>query len=141
MEITYENSITVTDYNNLRTSAGWTALPEKQASAGLSNSDYVIAAKDEGKTVGMARVLTDGGCVAYILDVVVLPEYQGKGIGKIMMQRIMTFLQDRLDSGEICNLGLMAAKGKEGFYKNLGFGERPNDQHGAGMTMWMKREN
>lgn len=34
---------------------------------------------------------------------------------------------------------LVAAKGKEGFYKKLGFEERPNEQLGSGMSQWIRR--
>jgi hypothetical protein len=33
-------------------------------------------------------------------------------------------------------INLMAARGKEGFYKKFGFIERPNDEKGAGMSQW-----
>jgi GNAT superfamily N-acetyltransferase len=140
MEIRYDNSITVTEYNNLRSSAGWGMLPTKQAQSGIDRSDYIIAAKKEDKTIGMARVLTDSGCVALILDVVVLPEYQGNGIGNAMLQMIMSYIERNLDEGEIAYVALMAAKGKEGFYQKFGFEERPNDHHGAGMTQWIKKQ-
>lgn len=137
MDIIYDHLLSVTDYNNLRNSAGWKLLSTKQAEAGLANSAYVVAAKKEGNTIGMARVITDGGAVFYIQDVAVLPEYQGNGIGKTMLQMIMTFLYSKLEKGDIIQVGLMAAKGKEVFYKSFGFIERPNDQLGAGMTQWI----
>jgi N-acetylglutamate synthase-like GNAT family acetyltransferase len=114
-------------------------LPIKQAQSGIDRSDYIIAAKKEDKTIGMARVLTDSGCVALILDVVVLPEYQGNGIGNTMLRMIMSYIERNLDEGEIAYVALMAAKGKEGFYQKFGFEERPNDHHGAGMTQWIKK--
>ncbi|MDF2944299.1 MAG: GCN5-related N-acetyltransferase [Herbinix sp.] len=139
MNIRYEGTITVSDYNYLRSTAGWGMLPLKQAQAGIDRSDFLVVAKEEDKTIGMARVITDGGCVALILDVVVLPEYQGKGIGKTILQMILSYIENNLDTGEIAYVALMAAKGKEGFYQKLGFEERPNDHHGAGMTQWIKK--
>lgn len=139
MEIRYDNSITVTDYNNLRSSAGWGMLPTKQAQSGIDRSDCIIVAKEMDRTVGMARVLSDGGCVTLILDVVVLPEYQGNGIARVMLEKIMTYIKSNLDQGEIAYVALMAAKGKEGFYQKFGFEERPNDHLGAGMTQWIKK--
>jgi GNAT superfamily N-acetyltransferase len=88
----------------------------------------------------MSRVLTDGGCVALILDVVVLPEYQGKGIGRDLMLSVMKYINDRLDPNEVSHVCLMAAKGKEDFYKKFGFEERPNDKSGAGMTQCIKKD-
>lgn len=140
LNIMYDHNLDVTDYNNLRDSAGWGRIPEKQARAGLSRSDFVIAAKDGERTVGMSRVLTDGGCVALILDVVVHPEYQGKGIGRTLMQSVMNYINNRIAQGEVGHICLMAAKGKEDFYKKFGFEERPNEKQGAGMTQWIYKD-
>jgi hypothetical protein len=52
----------------------------------------------------------------------------------------MTYINDRLEPNEVSHICLMAAKGKEGFYKKFGFEERPNDKSGAGMTLWIKKE-
>ena len=49
-----------------------------------------------------------------IFDVVLLPEFQGKGIGKEIIRR----LADRSTSQKVL---LYAAPGKEGFYSKLGF--------------------
>lgn len=138
--IRYDHNLEVADYNKLRASAGWGTMPEKQAQAGLNRSDFVIAAKNDHETIGMSRVLTDGGCVALILDVVVLPQYQGHGIGRALMQAVMAYIEGRIDEGEVSHICLMAAKGKEGFYKKFGFEERPNDKSGAGMTKWIRKE-
>ncbi|MDF2486225.1 MAG: family N-acetyltransferase [Herbinix sp.] len=140
MNIIYDNNLKVIDYNHLRTSVGWSPVPEKQAQAGINGCGFLIAAKDGDKTVGMSRVLTDGGCVALILDVVVLPEYQGQGIGRTLMQEVMNYINTRLGEDEVSHICLMAAKGKEGFYQKFGFELRPNDKSGAGMTQWIKRE-
>lgn len=139
MDISYVNTISVTDYNNLRVSAGWGPIPEKQAQAGIDNSTYKVAAIVDGRTVGMVRLITDGGCVNFIQDVVVLPEYQRQSIGMTMLQMVMDYIKDHLQTGEIAYVGLMAAMGKEDFYKKFGFEERPNDHHGAGMTQWIRK--
>jgi len=36
-------------------------------------------------------------------------------------------------------INLMAAKGRESFYKQFGFVERPNEEFGAGMTQWIPK--
>lgn len=65
-----------------------------------------------------------------------LPEYQGKGIGKKLMDKIMGYFDRRGIRDAM--IGLMAAKGKEGFYKKYGFMTRPNKKHGAGMCIFRK---
>lgn len=137
MRVTYDNILPVADYNYLREAVGWGGLSQKQAETGIKNSAYVVAAKADGKTIGMARVISDGGYVYYIADVVVHPDYQGNKIGKTMMQMIMAYLKDHRSEDEKLSINLMAAKGKESFYKQFGFLERPSDQFGAGMCQWI----
>ena len=140
MSILYVNTITVPDYNNLRAAVGWGAIAEKQAQVGIDNCTCLVAARTDGKTVGMARLISDGGYIAFIADVIVLPEFQKQGIGKAMMNRIMEHVSRNLQIGDCVYIGLMASKGKEGFYKQFGFEERPNDTRGAGMTLWISKE-
>ena len=85
MNITYTNSVSAEDCNKLRNSAGWPQMHLDQIRTGLKNSAYIVAAKDGNITIGMARIVSDGGYVVFIVDVLVLPEYQRKGIGKTMM--------------------------------------------------------
>lgn len=138
MNITYENSIPVKEYNKLRELVGWGAFSEKQAKKGLENSAYIVAAKQEEHVVGTVRVIYDGGSVAFVVDVMVAPNYQGRGIGQCMVKRLMAYLKSCLDPGDMIFVGLMAAKGKEGFYEQFGFIDRPNDSMGPGMVMWLR---
>lgn len=73
---------------------------------------------DEARLVGFGRAISDGSTQAAIYDIVVLPEYQGKGLGKLLMTRLL----DRLAG---CNVILYANPGKEGFYAGLGFRPMP----------------
>ena len=58
-----------------------------------------------------------------------LPQYQGNGIGKRIMDDVITYIEENVASGSF--VGLMAAKGVSGFYGKYGFRERPSD--GPGM--------
>ena len=69
---------------------------------------------EDSQLIGFGRAISDGEYQGAIYDVAVLPEDQGKGVGKIIMQTIL----DRLPH---CNLILYATPGMEGFYKKLGF--------------------
>ncbi|KAE9370710.1 hypothetical protein N431DRAFT_343345 [Stipitochalara longipes BDJ] len=59
------------------------ALPE-------SSSD--IAGRDSPTQVGFARLITDESTFAYLTDVFIIPEYQGKGLGKWLMECINEIL-------------------------------------------------
>ena len=139
VNFTYGNTFSVEDYAFLRASAGWRALHPEQAKAGIDGSAFLVAALDGEKTVGIARLIWDGGYGALIKDVLVLPEYQGKGIGKEMVKRILGFLENQLKPGYGIAVDLMAAKGKEGFYEQFGFASHPNEHRGAGMELWLTK--
>ncbi|MFZ0449262.1 MAG: GNAT family N-acetyltransferase [Desulfatiglandaceae bacterium] len=66
------------------------------------------------RLVGFGRAISDGACQAAIYDCAVLPEFQGKGIGKTIVNSILSQLSH-------CNLILYASPGKEGFYQKHGF--------------------
>jgi len=138
--ITYTDEISIEDYAMLRASAGWYALSPAQMRAALRNSAFLVAAQDGERTVGMTRLMSDGGYFAVVLDVVVLPEYQGRGIGREMMARAIQHIKDGLQPGEHSYTILTSAPGKEGFYEKMGFHCVPNGDEGAGFTLRMKGE-
>ncbi len=70
---------------------------------------------EASRLIGFGRAISDGEYQGAIYDVAVLPEAQGKGIGKVIIQTILDRLQN-------CNIILYAAPGMEGFYRKLGFG-------------------
>lgn len=124
------------DYERLRAAVGWRAHLLAVTEQALPRSLYGVCAYRAGELIGMARVIGDGGLAYYIQDVIVLPGYQGQGIGAALMERIMAYLAAEAQPGAV--VGLMAAAGKEGFYARYGFVARPNERLGAGMTIFWK---
>lgn len=122
---------------NLRKLVGFNAYnrPLDIAQRGLDNSLYGVSVYDGDKLIGMARVIGDGYTCFYVQDVLVNPEYQGLGIGKSIMKKIIKFL-DNVDQDAI--VALMSSKGREGFYEQFGFIRRPNDNYGCGMIKLRK---
>ncbi|WP_243543894.1 GNAT family N-acetyltransferase [Pseudodesulfovibrio tunisiensis] len=80
----------------------------------FENSDLVLFARDGDRLVGLARALSDGVAGSIIYDLCILPEYQGKGLGKRMMKAMLGRLKSR-------NVLLYAVPGKEKFYEQFGF--------------------
>ncbi len=137
--ITYTDRISIDDYAKLRASAGWPAIPQEQAQAGLRGSRFAVIAKDGERAVGIARVVSDGGYICYLADVLVLPEYQRKGIGTEMVSRLVAMVKDSMNDGFQTNFVLFSTKGKEEFYEKFGFSKRPNEQFGYGMAQWISK--
>jgi len=116
----------------LRIAVGWGECKPERVQMALNRSDFLIVATCKGQSIGMARVIHDG-LQALIMDVMVLPEYQGAGIGKTLMQHVMEYLNALAADGCIY-VNLMSALGREGFYEQFGFICRPNEARGPGMT-------
>ncbi|MGL1861652.1 MAG: GNAT family N-acetyltransferase [Pseudodesulfovibrio sp.] len=64
--------------------------------------------------VGIARALSDGEYQSVIYDLSILPEYQSKRLGSLMMEAIL----ERLTTP---NAVLWSVPGKESFYAGMGF--------------------
>ena len=135
-EIIWEETLSVEDYLRLRTSTGWPEFPREQAENGLKNAFKLVAARIGGKTVAMGRLLWDGSYVAYLSDVVVLPEYQGRALGTTMVAKLITALKAELRPGWRVKVVLLSAAGRESFYEQFGFRRRPSETGGAGMDQW-----
>lgn len=81
----------------------------------FGNSMFKCFVYDNSQLIGVGRALADGVDCSYICDVAVHPQYQGTGIGKSIVKKLMS-----LSTGHK-KLILYANPGKEGFYKKLGF--------------------
>lgn len=134
--IRFVDYISPEEYLELRRKVGWREFPIEEARNGIDNAYMVQCARDDGKAIGVMRLLWDGGYVAYLSDVIVDPEYQGQGIGKTLVESCIQRIKSEMKPGYKVKLCLLAAKGKEPFYTKLGFGERPNEELGAGMDQW-----
>jgi GNAT superfamily N-acetyltransferase len=77
--------------------------------------------------VGFARVISDGHLHAFITEMIVRPEFQGKGIGTALLSSV---LEACLSAG-ITDIQLFSARGKSSFYEQHGFVARPTE--GPGM--------
>lgn len=118
----------------LRNTVMW-GVPEYSAiEKGLKNTLFGVCAVSEGEVIGTARIIGDDSTCFYIQDVIVKPSYQGFGIGKAMIERLMNYIEKNACSGAV--VGLMSAKGKEAFYEKFGFWKRPNEHFGHGMMQF-----
>lgn len=81
----------------------------------FTNSLYREFAREDGRLVAAGRALSDGADVAYLGDIVVHPDMQGRGVGGTLIRRLM----DRLHGHR--KILLYAVPGKEPLYRKYGF--------------------
>ena len=94
----------------------------------FKNSHTVVFAFHEERMIGFGRAISDGTYQAAIYDIAVRPEYQGRGIGRIIMESIL----ERIPA---CNVILYSFPGREGFYEGFGFRKMR-----TGMALFKKSE-
>ena len=121
-----------TDFVELFESVGW-EREEDRIEQNRKYSNFAVSVFDKDKIVGMGRIVGDG-CYFTIYDVVVRHEYQGKGIGSIIVKSLVDWYRTIKDDDTFLYLG--ASVGKESFYQKFGFRARPNEDVGAGMKWY-----
>lgn len=127
-----ENALTYEIYYKLRKSVEWMNLPKTKIEKSIKNSLYTIAVFDKNSAVGMGRLIDDG--IYYIIvDVVVNPDYQGKGIGSNIIKRLIDYVDKETLIGCRSSIQLISEKGKETFYEQFGFRKIPHEFCGSGM--------
>ena len=97
--------------------AEWTNFDA--ADTALTRSLYHVVALHEEAVIGMARVVGDGAMFFYIQDVVVVPAHQGRGVGTLLLERVMGYLTGA--APEKAFIGLFAAEGMPPYYARFGF--------------------
>ena len=133
MEYKIEISVSPEEYNELRNSVGWDSKDTSLVLNALNNCAIVRKISIDGKTIGMARAIGDG--IYYlIVDVIVIPKHQGKGMGKVLISEITKEIENRTKEGQKAYINLVSMKDKEKFYENCGFKKIPFDYTGYGMT-------
>lgn len=131
------DSITVKEYLGIREQVHWKELLPGQAEKALANSLYIVGAYEENKLVGMGRIVGDGAVICYVQDLIVIPEYQHKGVGSKVLKNLISFVDSLREENSQMMLCLMCAKGREGFYEANGFIARPNSCLGPGMIQYL----
>ena len=128
-----KNSLTTSEYTEIYLSVGWEPMIEEHASIALENSSFTACVKDNGKPVGMGRVIGDGIKFYVIYDVAVCPDYQGKGVGRIVIDSILKYISAAIPKGYGACVQLISTENNEGFYEKFGFGSKPGNGMGHGM--------
>ena len=92
----------------------------------LKNSHTLVTARENGELIGLANAISDGYLMVYYPHMLVLPEYQGKGIG----HKIMAKMQEKYRG---FHMQMLTADGKAiEFYKKVGF-----EKAGETQPMWI----
>jgi len=123
----------VDDYRRLRNAAGLSAKSPEAAAKGLSNTLYGVSLIQNGETIGMGRIIGDGGCFFVVVDIAVHPDYQRRGLGKQIMQSLDAWL--RANAPVSAHVSLLADGEARHLYAQYGFIETAPDSIGMGYSV------
>lgn len=132
-----ENGLTPEIYRVVRASVGMMEYQEDDVKKALKGTLFSVVVFDDTRPIGIGRVIGDGRVAFFIKDVAVVPDRQGCGIGKLVMNSLMEFIHR--EGAPNAYAGLMALKGKEPFYQKFGFHIRPYQNEGSGMTQYLNK--
>jgi spermidine synthase len=90
----------------------------------IRGSFCFMIARNGNEIIGMGRAISDGASDAYVQDVVVLPAFRGRGIGRELVKRLTAFCVER----RLEWVGLIAEPGTTAFYEGLGYRPLPGYQ-------------
>lgn len=122
------------EYYGLYQSTGWD--PEGRWTAemlqeSLINSWYILSVVKDGRLAASGRIVSDGVIQCIICDVIVLPDFQGYGIGSMVMEHLISHCKAK----GIRWIQLSAASGKAEFYERFGFVRRAADAPGMSLFL------
>lgn len=114
----YNEKVDVKEICDLRQSVGWNRM-EKEMSDPRLNSYYHIAVYEEEnqKLIGFVDSVSNGVTDAYIQDLMVHPDFQGKGLGSELMNKMIDYLK----KAGVYMISVLYDEGLKDFYARFGF--------------------
>ena len=112
----FNEKVSVKALADLRESVGWNRM-EKEYTDPLMKSYYHIAVYEDEKLIGYIDSVSNGVTDAYIQDLIVSPDHQGKGIGTGLMNKMIEYLKEK----RIYMISVVYEESLKPFYERFGF--------------------
>jgi ribosomal protein S18 acetylase RimI-like enzyme len=121
MPIRFDPSLQDIDWERAKADLAADAFDNGRSAEALrrsfENSEHVVFARDSDHVVGMARLLSDGVCNAYLLDVWTLSSYRRQGLASAMVRHLIEKVPGQ-------HIGLQTDDAQD-FYRSLDFTPQP----------------
>ena len=121
MRIIYKLNLNDVDWNEMKETLSQDKFDNgrnpEQLMKSFENSHSTCIAYADNRIIGTARVLSDGICNAYLVDVWTLTEFRGQGIARKVIDKLL----DKLPGKHVYTL----TDNVVDFYKKIGFKESP----------------
>lgn len=130
---TISQDITADEYTRLFASAGWNCPDRKQLEFAINNSTKSFVVRHKGRPAAAVSWLGDYGMHWFMKEFIVHRDYQGQMLGTLLYRFSENFIRSTLQAGWKVCIDLRSSKGKESFYKSLGFKTLTTQESGSGM--------
>ncbi|MBU3101043.1 MULTISPECIES: GNAT family N-acetyltransferase [Clostridium] len=118
MDITYSAPSAI-EYISLRLKTGMGTKDLSKTEIALKHSLFIVSLWDNDKLIGFGRIVGDQGITYVVSDIMVDPNYQRKGLGKVVMREIDSYLNKNTDENAyVC---LIANKPADKLYYQFDF--------------------
>lgn len=139
LRIVTNPQLSVKEYMELKLLVKWVNYDEKISERALKQSKSIICAYDDNLLIGIVRLIGDG-MYNMVVDLIVHPKYQKKGIGTQLLKSVENTLFQDSTKNNSATIYLYSVKNYEEFYIKNGYTMVPNDIYGSGMRKSIKRK-
>ena len=114
----YNEKVELKELCDLRQSVGWNRMEKELANPRLQSYYHVAVYEDQSqKLVGFVDCVSNGVTDAYIQDLMVHPDFQGKGLGSQLMNKMIEYLK----TAGIYIISVLYDEDLKPFYTRFGF--------------------
>jgi len=117
------------EYWYLFQTTGWNEnyqFIKEELTKALKQSWHCISVYNNHKLIGFGRVISDGVHHAFIVDLIIHPDFRGQSLGSKVLEKLI----NKCKASQIRDIQLFSAKNKFKFYEKFGFNKRPDNAPG-----------
>ena len=116
MKYEFTPHVSPKEVSELRNSVGWNGMEQCYKNS-LKKSYFYICCFDNNKLIGFLDVVSNGVTDAYIQDVIVNPDFHGKGL----CTNLRKLANDKMVEDNIYMISVLFQESLSPFYKKFGF--------------------
>ena len=95
MNFIVKNNINPKDFINIRNNLNWNNLPYDLVKRAIDGSMVNVSVFEQEKCIGVGRIVGDKVLKGMLTDIMVIKEYQNKGVGKLIVTSLISELEKR----------------------------------------------
>jgi len=137
MEFLVKKGINVNDFVRIREELKWNHIPANLVGRAINGSMINISVFDNNTCIGIGRIVGDGALKGMLTDIMVSPNYQKKGVGKLVVTSLIKELEDMVKGGECFQLEASPTASNREFYIKCGLKYKPENQDGV--YLWIRK--